>query len=167
MWLLSSFSWGWLLHSFGCGFFLHSARGGIFLHSVRGGFFLHSVGYGFFLHSAGGCFSLHSARSFFLQSVGGGFFLHTAIIQCQSSQSFYNPPGFHHRFHFLFCALCPFMSYSGMDTCLICVFALQLMKATSSTDTPLGTVTLLTEKQKAEKTPYVVLSGAGAKTSGL
>ena len=44
---------------------------------------------------------------------------------------------------------------------------LQLMKATSSTDTPLGTVTLLTEKQKAEKTPYVVLSGAGAKTSGL
>ncbi|KAK2184318.1 hypothetical protein NP493_270g02022 [Ridgeia piscesae] len=43
----------------------------------------------------------------------------------------------------------------------------QLMKATSSTDTPLGTVTLLTEKQKAEKTPYVVLSGAGAKTSGL
>jgi len=37
----------------------------------------------------------------------------------------------------------------------------QLMKTMSSTDTPLGTVNLLQEKQRAEKMPYIVLSGAG------
>uniref|UniRef100_A0A8C9AHI2 Spliceosome associated factor 1, recruiter of U4/U6.U5 tri-snRNP n=1 Tax=Prolemur simus TaxID=1328070 RepID=A0A8C9AHI2_PROSS len=31
----------------------------------------------------------------------------------------------------------------------------------SSSDTPLGTVALLQEKQKAQKTPYIVLSGSG------
>ena len=35
------------------------------------------------------------------------------------------------------------------------------MKTMSSTDTPLGTVNLLQEKQRAEKMPYIVLSGAG------
>ncbi|XP_053908440.1 U4/U6.U5 tri-snRNP-associated protein 1 [Cuculus canorus] len=36
-----------------------------------------------------------------------------------------------------------------------------LLKRMSSSDTPLGTVALLTEKQKAQKTPYIVLSGSG------
>ena len=45
--------------------------------------------------------------------------------------------------------------------CGICGLFSQLMKSMSSTDTPLGTVTLLQEKQKAEKTPYIVLSGGG------
>lgn len=31
----------------------------------------------------------------------------------------------------------------------------------SSSDTPLGTVALLQEKQKSQKTPYIVLSGSG------
>ncbi|XP_046564938.1 U4/U6.U5 tri-snRNP-associated protein 1-like [Haliotis rubra] len=35
----------------------------------------------------------------------------------------------------------------------------QLMKMMSSTDTPLNTLSLLQEKQKAEKSPFVVLSG--------
>ncbi|ELT94176.1 hypothetical protein CAPTEDRAFT_182381 [Capitella teleta] len=35
-----------------------------------------------------------------------------------------------------------------------------LMKSMSSTDTPLNTVHLLLEKQKTEKTPYIVLSGS-------
>lgn len=39
--------------------------------------------------------------------------------------------------------------------------ALQLLKKMSSSDTPLGTVALLQEKQKAQKTPYIVLSGSG------
>ncbi|KAK3093097.1 hypothetical protein FSP39_011036 [Pinctada imbricata] len=34
-----------------------------------------------------------------------------------------------------------------------------LMKMMSSTDTPLGTLNMLQEKQKAEKSPYIVLSG--------
>lgn len=38
---------------------------------------------------------------------------------------------------------------------------LQLLKKMSSSDTPLGTVALLQEKQKAQKTPYIVLSGSG------
>lgn len=37
----------------------------------------------------------------------------------------------------------------------------QLLKKMSSSDTPLGTVALLQEKQKAQKTPYIVLSGSG------
>nr|XP_054108527.1 U4/U6.U5 tri-snRNP-associated protein 1-like [Callithrix jacchus] len=36
-----------------------------------------------------------------------------------------------------------------------------LLKKLSSSDTPLGTVALLQEKQKAQKTPYIVLSGSG------
>ncbi|XP_053304354.1 U4/U6.U5 tri-snRNP-associated protein 1 [Spea bombifrons] len=36
-----------------------------------------------------------------------------------------------------------------------------LLKKMSSGDTPLGTVALLQEKQKAQKTPYIVLSGSG------
>ncbi|XP_056657289.1 U4/U6.U5 tri-snRNP-associated protein 1 [Monodelphis domestica] len=36
-----------------------------------------------------------------------------------------------------------------------------LLKKMSSSDTPLGTVALLQEKQKAQKTPYIVLSGSG------
>ncbi|KAL1764087.1 U4 tri-snRNP-associated 1 [Sigmodon hispidus] len=36
-----------------------------------------------------------------------------------------------------------------------------LLKKMSSSDTPLGTVVLLQEKQKAQKTPYIVLSGSG------
>ncbi|XP_010219728.1 PREDICTED: U4/U6.U5 tri-snRNP-associated protein 1, partial [Tinamus guttatus] len=36
-----------------------------------------------------------------------------------------------------------------------------LLKRMSSSDTPLGTVALLQEKQRAQKTPYVVLSGSG------
>ncbi|XP_035869428.1 U4/U6.U5 tri-snRNP-associated protein 1-like [Phyllostomus discolor] len=36
-----------------------------------------------------------------------------------------------------------------------------LLKKMSSSDTPLGTVALLREKQKAQKTPYIVLSGSG------
>ncbi|KAI8125440.1 hypothetical protein FF38_14399 [Lucilia cuprina] len=39
-----------------------------------------------------------------------------------------------------------------------------LMKTMSSTDTPLGTLTMLQQKQKETKTPYVVLSG-GKQTS--
>jgi len=35
----------------------------------------------------------------------------------------------------------------------------QLMKMMNSSDTPLNTVHLLKERQKAEKTPYVILSG--------
>jgi len=35
----------------------------------------------------------------------------------------------------------------------------QLMKSMNSSDTPLNTVHLLKERQKAEKTPYVILSG--------
>uniref|UniRef100_A0A674A862 Spliceosome associated factor 1, recruiter of U4/U6.U5 tri-snRNP n=1 Tax=Salmo trutta TaxID=8032 RepID=A0A674A862_SALTR len=50
-----------------------------------------------------------------------------------------------------------------------CVFKLipptrlsyQLLKKMSSSDTPLGTVALLQEKQKSQKTPYIVLSGSG------
>uniref|UniRef100_A0A2K5F2V3 Spliceosome associated factor 1, recruiter of U4/U6.U5 tri-snRNP n=1 Tax=Aotus nancymaae TaxID=37293 RepID=A0A2K5F2V3_AOTNA len=37
----------------------------------------------------------------------------------------------------------------------------RLLKKMSSSDTPLGTVALLQEKQKAQKTPYIVLSGSG------
>ncbi|KAL1763127.1 U4 tri-snRNP-associated 1 [Sigmodon hispidus] len=36
-----------------------------------------------------------------------------------------------------------------------------LLKKMSSSDTPLGTVALLQEKQKAQKTPFIVLSGSG------
>lgn len=36
-----------------------------------------------------------------------------------------------------------------------------LLKKMSSSDTPLGTVALLQEKQKYQKTPYIVLSGSG------
>ncbi|XP_033825676.1 U4/U6.U5 tri-snRNP-associated protein 1 [Periophthalmus magnuspinnatus] len=36
-----------------------------------------------------------------------------------------------------------------------------LLKKMSSSDTPLGTVALLQEKQKSQKTPYIVLSGTG------
>ncbi|GCC21343.1 hypothetical protein chiPu_0019812 [Chiloscyllium punctatum] len=36
-----------------------------------------------------------------------------------------------------------------------------LLRKMSSSDTPLGTVALLQEKQKAQKTPYIVLSGSG------
>ncbi|XP_074549252.1 U4/U6.U5 tri-snRNP-associated protein 1 [Halichoeres trimaculatus] len=36
-----------------------------------------------------------------------------------------------------------------------------LLKKMSSSDTPLGTVALLQEKQKSQKTPYIVLSGGG------
>ncbi|XP_029288718.1 U4/U6.U5 tri-snRNP-associated protein 1 [Cottoperca gobio] len=36
-----------------------------------------------------------------------------------------------------------------------------LLKKMSSSDTPLGTVALLQEKQKSQKTPYLVLSGSG------
>lgn len=35
----------------------------------------------------------------------------------------------------------------------------QLMKQMSSTDTPLGTLNMLQEKQRSEKSPYIVLSG--------
>lgn len=43
-----------------------------------------------------------------------------------------------------------------------CLFVfLQLLKKMSSSDTPLGTVALLQEKQKSQKTPYIVLSGSG------
>lgn len=46
---------------------------------------------------------------------------------------------------------------------LKCFFCLspQLLKKMSSSDTPLGTVALLQEKQKSQKTPYIVLSGSG------
>ncbi|XP_043538931.1 U4/U6.U5 tri-snRNP-associated protein 1-like, partial [Chiloscyllium plagiosum] len=37
----------------------------------------------------------------------------------------------------------------------------KLLRKMSSSDTPLGTVALLQEKQKAQKTPYIVLSGSG------
>ncbi|KAK9540593.1 hypothetical protein VZT92_003035 [Zoarces viviparus] len=36
-----------------------------------------------------------------------------------------------------------------------------LLKKMSSSDTPLGTVALLQEKQRSQKTPYIVLSGGG------
>jgi len=36
---------------------------------------------------------------------------------------------------------------------------LQLMLKMSTTDTPLNTVALLKEKQKQEKTPYILLTG--------
>jgi U4/U6.U5 tri-snRNP-associated protein 1 len=36
---------------------------------------------------------------------------------------------------------------------------LQLMKQMSSTDTPLGTLNMLKEKQKSEKSAYILLSG--------
>ncbi|XP_068151153.1 U4/U6.U5 tri-snRNP-associated protein 1 [Drosophila tropicalis] len=42
-----------------------------------------------------------------------------------------------------------------------------LMKTMSSTDTPLGTLTMLQQKQKETKTAYVVLSGSNKTTSGV
>ncbi|XP_062570251.1 U4/U6.U5 tri-snRNP-associated protein 1-like [Saccostrea cucullata] len=36
----------------------------------------------------------------------------------------------------------------------------QLMKQMSSTDTPLGTLNMLKDKQRTEKSPYIVLSGS-------
>lgn len=39
-------------------------------------------------------------------------------------------------------------------------FSLQLMMKMSSTDTPLGTLSMLQQKQKETQTPYVVLSGS-------
>jgi len=39
------------------------------------------------------------------------------------------------------------------------VWCEQLMRSMSSTDTPLNTVHLLQEKQRADKQPYIVLSG--------
>ncbi|XP_064624219.1 U4/U6.U5 tri-snRNP-associated protein 1-like isoform X2 [Lineus longissimus] len=43
----------------------------------------------------------------------------------------------------------------------------QLMKQMSSTDTPLGTVAMLQEKQRQEKMPYLVLSGGGKTMTSL
>jgi hypothetical protein len=40
------------------------------------------------------------------------------------------------------------------------VFCFQLMKQMSSTDTPLGTLGLLQQKQKETQSPFVVLSGS-------
>ena len=40
-----------------------------------------------------------------------------------------------------------------------------LMKQMSSTDTPLGTVNMLQQKQRAEKSPYIVLSGSKSLTA--
>lgn len=40
------------------------------------------------------------------------------------------------------------------------------MKTMSSTDTPLGTLTMLQQKQKETKTPFVVLSG-GKQTAAV
>uniref|UniRef100_A0A8C4Q418 U4/U6.U5 tri-snRNP-associated protein 1 n=1 Tax=Eptatretus burgeri TaxID=7764 RepID=A0A8C4Q418_EPTBU len=37
----------------------------------------------------------------------------------------------------------------------------QMLKKMSSSDTPLGTVALLQEKQKSQKTPFIILSGSG------
>lgn len=48
-----------------------------------------------------------------------------------------------------------------LHPCADFTLALQLLKKMSSSDTPLGTVALLQEKQKAQKTPYIVLSGSG------
>ncbi|XP_064535240.1 U4/U6.U5 tri-snRNP-associated protein 1 [Drosophila montana] len=42
-----------------------------------------------------------------------------------------------------------------------------LMKTMSSTDTPLCTLTMLQQKQKETKTPYVVLSGSNKTTAGV
>ncbi|EDW64440.1 U4/U6.U5 tri-snRNP-associated protein 1 [Drosophila virilis] len=42
-----------------------------------------------------------------------------------------------------------------------------LMKTMSSTDTPLCTLTMLQQKQKETKTPYVVLSGSNKTTAGI
>lgn len=42
-----------------------------------------------------------------------------------------------------------------------------LMKTMSSTDTPLGTLTMLQQKQKETKTPYVVLSGGKQTTNNV
>uniref|UniRef100_A0A673IF04 U4/U6.U5 tri-snRNP-associated protein 1-like n=1 Tax=Sinocyclocheilus rhinocerous TaxID=307959 RepID=A0A673IF04_9TELE len=42
-----------------------------------------------------------------------------------------------------------------------------LLKKMSSSDTPLGTVALLQEKQKSQKTPYIVLSGSGKSMNAL
>lgn len=41
------------------------------------------------------------------------------------------------------------------------------MKTMSSTDTPLCTLTMLQQKQKETKTPYVVLSGSNKTTAGV
>jgi len=40
------------------------------------------------------------------------------------------------------------------------------MKEMSSTDTPLGTLSLQLEKQKRQQMPYIVLSGSAAKDAG-
>uniref|UniRef100_A0A674BRB3 Spliceosome associated factor 1, recruiter of U4/U6.U5 tri-snRNP n=1 Tax=Salmo trutta TaxID=8032 RepID=A0A674BRB3_SALTR len=42
-----------------------------------------------------------------------------------------------------------------------------LLKKMSSSDTPLGTVALLQEKQKSQKTPYIVLSGSGKSMNAI
>lgn len=49
----------------------------------------------------------------------------------------------------------------GLSPATDASLCLQLLKKMSSSDTPLGTVALLQEKQKAQKTPYIVLSGSG------
>jgi len=49
------------------------------------------------------------------------------------------------------------MSY--LKIIIIMTLCEQLMRSMSSTDTPLNTVHLLQEKQKADKLPYIVLSG--------
>lgn len=41
------------------------------------------------------------------------------------------------------------------------------MKTMSSTDTPLGTLTMLQQKQKETKTAYVVLSGSNKNAAGV
>lgn len=48
---------------------------------------------------------------------------------------------------------------SDPDHKLNSVMFFQLMKQMSSTDTPLGTLTMLQQKQKETQSPYVVLSG--------
>lgn len=53
------------------------------------------------------------------------------------------------------------MRISVYISVFFCFFLLQLLKKMSSSDTPLGTVALLQEKQKSQKTPYIVLSGSG------
>lgn len=59
-----------------------------------------------------------------------------------------------------------FLFSNFLSKSLDVLFSLQLMKTMSSTDTPLGTLTMLQQKQKETKQAFVVLSGGKQATMG-
>lgn len=55
-----------------------------------------------------------------------------------------------------------FMTWWDSSVCILLIVSdsLQLMMKMSSTDTPLGTLTMLKHKQLETHSPYIVLSGS-------